>query len=72
MCLSQVRQNIGDVQYRIRRIQTHLHVDQTAVGFGDYTDESKRHADPLIFFDAAVVMRAEKYQAVFFIERVRL
>ena len=67
-----MRQNIGDVQYRIRRIQTHFHVDQTAVGFGDHTDESKRHADPLVFFDTAVVMRAEKYQAVFFIERVRL
>ena len=70
--MTQVRQNVGDVEDGIVVILTDADIDCRAVVFADGTVQSKRDGDPLPLLDAAVVVCLQIACAVVFIDGVLL
>ena len=72
LVLSEVHQQIGDAEHGVAFVFAHVHLDDAAVFLGDYAMDGQGKRDPLVFLDAAVIMRVKQRESARFIQRVLL
>ena len=69
---AKMREEVGDGQNGIIWLLADVQLDFRAVFLEDDAMEGEREGDPLVFLDAAIVMRVEQDELVVFVERRRL
>ena len=67
-----MNEQIRHAEYRVGFILADNDINDRAVFFRHYTVNGERHGNPLIFFNAAVIMRIHICKAAVFIQRVLL
>ena len=68
----EMREQVCDIENRVIIVFADNNLDHASVLLGNNAVNGKRYGCPLIFLDAAVVMRLEEAEAVRFIERMLL
>ena len=63
-----MRQKVGDIKHGIRIVFADFNVDFRAVRFHYDAVQRKRNREPLILFDAAVIMRFQKGKFALFVK----
>ena len=72
LVLCQVHQQVGDAEHGVTFVFAHVHLDDAAVFLGDYAMDGQGQRDPLVFLDAAVIVRVKQRESARFIQRVLL
>ena len=68
----EMREQVCDIENRVIIVFADNNLDHASVLLGNNAVNGKRYGCPLIFLDAAVVMRLEEAETVRFIERMLL
>ena len=63
-----MNQQVADTKYRIARLIANAYRDYGSVLFHKYAVQSERDCHPLVFLDAAIVMRIKHSHLCIFIQ----
>ena len=66
-----MRKQVIDYIYGVIFLFSKANIEHRSVCLGNHTVYGQRHRDPLIFLNAAIIVRFSKCQIMIFIERIR-